>query len=66
MTTFLVGDMVRADLTAQGLDRGWLYTVTEVHEDLTPFGNFVTYVVRHVGLGHVCAVSNGHMLLTKV
>lgn len=69
MTRFTVGQRVRSRVTAQNLVAGALYRVTDVRTDWTPFGGFVTYVVKaepgyHPGLGDAeVHVENGHLIL---
>jgi hypothetical protein len=57
---FNEGDKVTAKSSNQGMKAGSTYTVTDVEEQHTPFGTFVTYV-----LDNKLRIANGHMLLTK-
>ena len=59
---FQTGDRVRANHATQLLNLTEVYTVSEVHENPTPFGNFVTYIVRGND-GEPIAVDNGHLIL---
>jgi hypothetical protein len=66
MTAFKIGDTVQATASAQGMARYQRYTVVDVVEQFTAFGNFVTYVVHDDLDDSNLAVRNGHMLMTKV
>jgi hypothetical protein len=61
---FQINDTVKAELSAQGMTAGNLYTVTNVVSDYTPFGTFVNYKITD-GV-KVLNIGNGHLLLTKV
>ena len=63
-TAFETGNVVRANVTAQGMTAGNTYTVTKLHSEFLPFGNFVTYVITD-GTKKL-TIGNGHLLLTKV
>lgn len=64
-TTFKVGDVVQARVSAQRMECDQFYTVEEVHETSTPFGTFVTYVLSD-DCGTRRAVNNLHLLATRV
>lgn len=65
-TTFQAGDVVQANATAQGMFRFARYTIVDVVERHTAFGNFVAYVLEDATDGSQIAVRNGHLLLSKV
>jgi hypothetical protein len=69
-TTFETGNVVRANVSEQGMAEGNLYTITDVEIQSTPFGGFVTYSLTskqrfHLALADL-KIGNGHMLLTLV
>jgi hypothetical protein len=61
---FEINDTVKAEITAQGMIAGNLYTVTKQISDHTPFGTFVNYQITD-GV-KVLNIGNGHLLLSKV
>jgi hypothetical protein len=61
-TAFETGNVVRANLTAQGMTQGNTYIVLEVLTQETPFGTFVTYIIENGT--ETLRIGNGHMLLT--
>jgi hypothetical protein len=63
-TAFKTGNVVRANLTAQGMTQGNTYIVLEVLTQETPFGGFTTYIIADGN--KELRVGNGHMLLTLV
>ncbi len=63
-TTYQKGDKVIASSDVQKLKKGEEYIVTDVEENNTPFGNFVTYYVKGKD-GKEIPVVNGHLLLSK-
>ena len=66
-TAFNKNDIVSALTDDQGLIKGAFYRVTSVMEHNMPFGNFVTYGVRHVhdeDDADTLFITNGHFLLT--
>lgn len=64
MFSLQIGNTVKANVTAQGMTAGNTYTVTKLHSEFLPFGNFVTYVITD-GTKEL-TIGNGHLLLTKV
>lgn len=62
------GDLVTANVTAQGLTAGTTYKVIHVIANETPFGTFVEYMLtdtkQEAGIG-VWRIGNGHMILSK-
>lgn len=66
MTYFLVGEILRANVDAQGLHKGGLYRVEGLSVFPTPFGDVVTYSLRPEGGGVLLAVNNAHLLLAAV
>lgn len=75
MTTFQLNEAVCATVNAQGLKKGEVYLISGVIENPTPFGNFVTYAVRHIEgydehnepvLGKPLHIVNGHLLLERL
>jgi hypothetical protein len=67
---FKINDTVKAEISAQGMIKGNIYTITNVVSDYTPFGTFVTYSVTskerfHSGQKDL-VIGNGHLLLSKV
>lgn len=61
-TAFETGDVVRANVTEQGMTAGETYIVLDAFIRDTPFGGFVTYII---GKGsEELRIGNGHMLLT--
>jgi hypothetical protein len=65
ITAYKVGDKVRSTIHAQALKVNGIYTVVEVHENPTPFGDFVPYVLED-NKGEWFQVLNGHMVLKPV
>jgi hypothetical protein len=64
---FEQGQVVRANVTAQGLVQDLHYVVGSVSVESLPFGEFVTYCVRRHGEttdSALIPVTNGHLLLT--
>lgn len=61
-TTFEKGNLVRANVTAQGMTAGNLYVVDAAIRQETPFGTFVTYIIENGT--DTLRIGNGHMLLT--
>jgi hypothetical protein len=62
---FKVGQKVRSLIDAQGLERGAVYEVIDVREQVMFFGTFVTYLVKDKqSAAHV--VTNGHLVLEAV
>jgi len=61
---FEINDTVKAEISAQGMIAGNLYTVVKAVADYTPFGTFTTYVITD-GV-KVLNIGNGHLLLKKV
>lgn len=62
-TAFNIGDKVVSNITAQGLVKGNKYSIVDIDQNFTPFGNFVSYKVK--GDGKEFWVNNGHLLLSK-
>jgi hypothetical protein len=62
-TAFNRMDRVIATASVQGMQAGASYTVAEVHEQQTPFGNFVTYEITD-GTERLF-VRNAHLLLDR-
>ncbi|HEX5050413.1 MAG TPA: hypothetical protein VFZ65_01445 [Planctomycetota bacterium] len=65
-TAFVKGDHFLADVTAQGMVIGRRYVVVDLDENITPFGNFVSYLVRDADGGDAFWVGNLHLLATLV
>jgi hypothetical protein len=65
MAFFDVGDTVVADQSAQRLVAGELYAVVAVDVQATPFGEFVTYTLRHSNRSKL-QVRNAHLLVSRV
>jgi hypothetical protein len=65
-TTFARADIVHSTVTAQGLTAGHDYLVLDAIEQPTPFGTFVTYIVRELGGDRNITVGNGHLLLDLI
>jgi hypothetical protein len=61
-TAFEKGNLVRANVAAQGMTLGGLYVVDAVIKNETPFGTFVTYIIENGT--ETLRIGNGHMLLT--
>lgn len=55
-----VGDRVVARVNAQGMKKGQVYTVTDIEQQVTPWGTFVDYK-----LDNKMWVGNGHLVLDK-
>lgn len=70
MQTFSKGDVITSNVDAQGMQRGDCYLVQQRRVRFTPFGDFVTYVVRHVvdgkAAGEDMLVGNAHLLCERV
>ncbi len=62
MAQYMIGDRVRATETAQGMARGQIYEVVRVEEQVTPFGNFVTYFLCGSERSESFPVGNLHLL----
>ena len=75
MTRFHAGDTVVALDTVQGMTKGARYVVDSLDQQHTPFGTFVTYLLRGEsepspasaeGRGTtLIPVANGHLLLEE-
>lgn len=63
-TKFNVGDILKADVKAQGMIVGRLYTVDSINTEFLPWGNFVRYVLRDGS--KLLSIGNAHFLLSKV
>ena len=63
-TAFETGNVVRANISAQGMTAGETYIVLDVLTQETPFGGFATYILAD--RNKELRVGNGHMLLTLV
>jgi hypothetical protein len=61
-TAFEKGNLVRANVAAQGMTLGGLYVVDAVIKNETPFGTVVTYIIENAT--ETLRIGNGHMLLT--
>jgi len=61
-TTFEAGDVVRANVAAQGMTLGATYNVTDASRQETPWGTVVTYTIKNGN--EELKIGNGHMLLT--
>lgn len=48
---FNVGDRVVARVSAQGMKKGQVYTVTDIEQQVTPWGTFVDYKARQQDVG---------------
>ena len=59
MAAFAVGNRVQFNPGCG--EQGTVFVVEEVHSQPTPFGTFVTYVVRPEAGGEARAESNGHI-----
>jgi len=64
MFVFQKGNVVRANVAAQGMTLGATYIVMDAFGQETPFGTFVTYIIA--GGNQELRIGNGHMLLTKL
>lgn len=67
MTTFINGDVVVAQVEAQGLRLNVDYEVVDMDVRALPFGTFVTYLLQPVGgtPAERVQVQNGHLLLRR-
>jgi hypothetical protein len=63
-TIFNIGDILKANVKAQGMVEGRLYTVDSITSEVLPFGTFVRYVLRDGS--KLITVGNAHFLLSKV
>lgn len=63
-TAFNIGDIVKANVKAQGMTKDRLYVVEDIRSEYIHFGNFVTYTLRDGA--KVLEIGNGHFLLSKV
>lgn len=65
-TTFLSGQKVRSNTNAQGLTKGLVYLITDVHTEQTSFGLIVVYTVSPVTDDLVrLSIRNGHLLFAR-
>jgi hypothetical protein len=64
MNKFQIGDIVKANVKAQGMIEGRIYTVVDVKSEYINFGTFVTYFIQDGA--KVLSIGNGHFLLSKV
>lgn len=67
MTRFSVGQLVRSQVSAQGLVKGETYRVVEIDARSTFAGEIVTYFLcaTNVASAPVLQIGNGHLLLTE-
>lgn len=68
MYAFNEGDLVTANVTAQGLTKGTTYKVIHVVADATPYGTFVDYLLTDTNAEagtFIWRIRNGHMILSK-
>lgn len=66
-TTHQVGDKVRANVTAQGMLKGQLYTVTAVHTRRCFTGGYTSYTLEACDRSLAspkAPVGNGHLVLS--
>lgn len=65
---FVVGDVVTAKTSTQGLEAGVQYKVVDMDTQPTPFGYFVQYKLEKLADNTPVAnwIFNGHLILTKV
>ena len=61
--TFNKGDVVVADVTAQGMVKGARYEVVGADWNALPWGNYFCYTLRAAD-GSLVTIVNGHLLLT--
>jgi hypothetical protein len=63
-TTFKVGDIVKANVKAQGMTKDRLYIIEDIHSEYINFGNFVTYTLRDGA--KVLTIGNAQFLVSQV
>jgi len=68
MTTFSKGQLVKANVTAQGMTKGNTYKIVEIIQRDLMWGSIVTYLIA--GNSEECKdgllhVGNGHLLLSE-
>lgn len=66
-TFYKEGDTIKANVTAQGLEKGRCYEVTSLDkDDKGMFGTLVTYWVREVGsTSRPFAIGNAHLITER-
>lgn len=64
MFIFQKGNVVRANVAAQGMTLGATYIVMDAFGQDTPWGTVVTYIIASGN--EELRIGNGHMLLTKL
>jgi len=68
MSTFQVGELVRAQRSVQAMVEGRVYRVTARFDRVTFVGTFCTYDLEAVGdsRGDTITVGNAHLLVSRV
>ncbi len=67
MNVYTEGEIVTANVTAQGMTEGAKYRVIKSIEDLTGWGTYRTYVLApadgDIYTGELLQIQNGHIIL---